>query len=88
VRNAAHFKSQEYRAGILQKMYALAQQPAKTSFRLPAKGSTRVPSKEQETVARSNDEFFPKGAIAFFVTMLFGFALIWLGMYVLMVHRG
>lgn len=33
------------------------------------------------------EEFFPKGAIAFFVTMLGGFALIWLGMYVLLVHR-
>lgn len=32
-------------------------------------------------------EFFPKGAIAFFATMLGGFALIWLGMYMLMVHR-
>ena len=32
-------------------------------------------------------EFFPKGAIAFFVTMLGGFALIWLGMYMLLVHR-
>jgi hypothetical protein len=32
-------------------------------------------------------EFFPKGAIAFFATMLGGFALIWLGMYMLLVHR-
>ena len=35
----------------------------------------------------TSDEFFPKGAIAFFVSMLAGFALIWLGMYLLLVHR-
>jgi hypothetical protein len=33
------------------------------------------------------EEFFPKGAIAFFAAMLGAFALIWLGMYVLLVHR-
>lgn len=32
-------------------------------------------------------EFYPKGAIAFFVAMLGAFGLIWLGMYVLLVHR-
>lgn len=32
-------------------------------------------------------EFFPHGAIAFFVTMLGGFVLIWLGMYWLLVQR-
>jgi hypothetical protein len=69
-------------------MYALAQQPAKTSFRLRAKGAMRVVSNEKEIVAESNDEFFPKGAIAFFITMLVGFAFIWLAMYVVMVHRG
>lgn len=34
-----------------------------------------------------NQEFYPKGAIAFFVTMLGAFSLIWLGMYALLVHR-
>jgi len=42
--------------------------------------------KEQNSKA-AEQEFFPKGAIAFFVTMLGGFALIWLGMYMLLVHR-
>ncbi len=35
----------------------------------------------------ATEEFYPKGAIAFFATMLGAFALIWLGMYVLLVHR-
>jgi len=34
-----------------------------------------------------SEEFFPKGAVAFFVTMLGAFSLIWLGMYLLLVHR-
>jgi len=38
-------------------------------------------------VTDAQDEFFPKGAIAFFASMLIGFGLIWLGMYLLMVHR-
>jgi hypothetical protein len=42
--------------------------------------------KEQRSTA-ATEEFFPKGAIAFFATMLGGFALIWLGMYMLLVHR-
>lgn len=36
---------------------------------------------------RAEEEFFPKGAIAFFASMLVGFGLIWLGMYLLMVKR-
>jgi hypothetical protein len=32
-------------------------------------------------------DFFPKGAIAFFAAMLVGFALIWAGLYALMVQR-
>ncbi len=32
-------------------------------------------------------DFFPKGAIAFFVAMLVSFGLIWVGMYLLLVHR-
>lgn len=32
-------------------------------------------------------EFFPRGAIAFFVAMMGAFSLIWLGMYALLVHR-
>lgn len=35
----------------------------------------------------TEEEFFPKGAIAFFVTMIAGFGLIWLGMYWMLVHR-
>jgi hypothetical protein len=33
------------------------------------------------------EEFFPKGAIAFFVSLMAGFALIWGGIYLLMLHR-
>jgi len=43
--------------------------------------------KGKEEVLNKNQEFFPKGAIAFFVTMMAGFALIWLGMYWMLVHR-
>ena len=41
----------------------------------------------KDEIITAQDEFFPKGAIAFFVSMLIGFGLIWLGMYLLMVHR-
>jgi len=34
-----------------------------------------------------NEAFYPKGAIAFFVSMLGVFGLIWLGMYALLIHR-
>ena len=33
------------------------------------------------------EEFYPKGAIAFFVIMLVGFAFIWGSLYMMMVHR-
>jgi hypothetical protein len=36
---------------------------------------------------KPNDQFVPKGALAFFVLMLLGFGLIWLGMYWLTLHR-
>lgn len=32
-------------------------------------------------------EFFPRGAIAFFVAMILGYGVIWLGIYLLLVHR-
>lgn len=35
----------------------------------------------------AKEEFFPRGAVAFFVTLLGGFTLIWLGMYWLLAHR-
>jgi hypothetical protein len=47
----------------------------------------RVPSKIQEQPTAKREEFFPKGAIAFFGAMLAGFGLIWLGIYFLLVHR-
>jgi hypothetical protein len=37
------------------------------------------PDKEQE--------FFPKGAVAFFAAMLVFFSAVWLGFYALMIHR-
>jgi hypothetical protein len=46
-----------------------------------------VEIREELNSRAETQEFFPKGAIAFFATMLGGFALIWLGMYMLLVHR-
>ena len=47
-----------------------------------------VPLTPQDaTIPHETHDFFPKGAIAFFAAMLIGFALIWAGLYVLMVHR-
>jgi hypothetical protein len=38
--------------------------------------------------AESNEnEFFPRGAIAFFVAMIVCYGIIWLGIYLLLVHR-
>jgi hypothetical protein len=49
---------------------------------------TIVASKlEQPTGSANEKEFFPRGAIAFFVTMIAGFGLIWLGVYLLLVQR-
>jgi hypothetical protein len=39
------------------------------------------------TSAAKQEEFFPKGAIAFFAAVLGGFGLIWLGIYFLLVQR-
>jgi hypothetical protein len=39
------------------------------------------------TTSSSNEEFFCKGAIAFFVAVIAGFGLIWLGVYLLLVRR-
>lgn len=36
---------------------------------------------------KNEADFFPKGSIAFFIVMLVSFGLIWLGMYLLLVHR-
>jgi hypothetical protein len=36
---------------------------------------------------RTEPEFFPKGAIAFFAALLVFFALVWLLFYALMIHR-
>ncbi len=36
---------------------------------------------------RTNEDFFPRGAIAFFALMIVGFGLIWLGIYFLLLHR-
>lgn len=32
-------------------------------------------------------EFFPRGALAFFGVVLFSYGLIWLAIYVLLIHR-
>ena len=37
--------------------------------------------------AGSGEEFFPKGAVAFFASMLLAFAVIWLGLYFMLVQR-
>ena len=35
----------------------------------------------------SEKEFYPRGAIAFFAAVICSFALIWLGMFLLLIHR-
>ncbi len=45
-----------------------------------SKGTRAMDSNEAQ-------EFFPRGAIAFFISLLVGFALIWAGVYMLMFHR-
>ena len=50
--------------------------------------SAEIPITQQGAVQPDKaHDFFPKGAIAFFTAMLIGFALIWAGLYVLMVQR-
>ncbi len=44
-------------------------------------------SRNHQTDLNSNDEFVPQGAIAFFVAMLIAFAVIWAGLYLLLVQR-
>ena len=46
-----------------------------------------MPDNNQAIPAQNDAEFFPKGAIAFFVAMLVSFGLIWFGMYMLLLHR-
>ncbi len=35
----------------------------------------------------SEEDFFPRGAIAFFAAVLFSYGLIWLGIFLLLIHR-
>jgi hypothetical protein len=42
---------------------------------------------EYEPVPVALPEFFPKGAVAFFAAMLALFGVVWLALYVLMIHR-
>jgi hypothetical protein len=44
-------------------------------------------SQSKTIIPDESEEFFPRGAIAFFVVLIIGFALIWAGIYLLMVHR-
>jgi hypothetical protein len=44
-------------------------------------------SESQSTPPKKQEDFFPSGSIAFFVVMLVSFGLIWLGMYLLLLHR-
>jgi hypothetical protein len=37
--------------------------------------------------SKGDEEFFPKGAIAFFAAMIVGFGLTWLGIYFLLLYR-
>ena len=46
-----------------------------------------ISSRNEAITSNEPEEFFPKGAIAFFVCLMAGFALIWAGIYLLMVHR-
>ncbi|HXZ31626.1 MAG TPA: hypothetical protein VEH30_05045 [Terriglobales bacterium] len=54
----------------------------------PFPGAKYMLNPESQQLPRKNEaDFFPKGSIAFFVVMLVSFGLIWLGMYLLLVHR-
>jgi hypothetical protein len=46
-----------------------------------------VASRNQPAGSSSDEQFFPKGAIAFFASMLLAFAVIWLGLYFMLVQR-
>jgi hypothetical protein len=46
-----------------------------------------MPPSEIKVAPKTDAEFFPKGAIAFFVAMLLSFGAIWLGMYLILAHR-
>ena len=54
-------------------------------------GSIHYFDSRGESVANDSmpggEEFFPRGAIAFFVAMIVVYGLIWLGIYLLLVHR-
>jgi hypothetical protein len=43
---------------------------------------SRVPAPHDK-----EEEFFPRGAVAFFAAMLVFFAAVWLAFYALMIHR-
>lgn len=47
---------------------------------------SRVSKNEMENMV-VEEGFFPRGAIAFFVTMLLAFGVIWLGLYFMLVQR-
>ncbi len=48
---------------------------------------TSAPAQPEETTASKSEDFFPRGAIAFFVSLIIGFGLIWAGLFYLMVQR-
>jgi len=43
--------------------------------------------KSKQLPCKNEADFFPKGSIVFFIVMLVSFGLIWLGMYLLLLHR-
>ncbi|HET6142390.1 MAG TPA: hypothetical protein VG272_02180 [Candidatus Acidoferrales bacterium] len=45
------------------------------------------PIEHNPEMQADGEEFYPKGAIAFFVSMLIGFGIIWGALYMVMVHR-
>jgi hypothetical protein len=54
----------------------------------PRPNGVSPPADPLDPPTSSDDqEFFPKGAIAFFVSMLIGFGVIWMGLYLLMLDR-
>ena len=54
----------------------------KTTFK--KKGIASVPKVDS---GPAEGEFFPRGAIAFFVAMIAAYGLIWLAIYFLLLHR-
>lgn len=50
-------------------------------------GSAEEIPVSRNTSAPVEKEFFPVGAVAFFIAMIVAYGVIWLGIYLLLLHR-